>query len=128
MPELEIRSTRSVLTIESDEYLEALSGLVQALLRDLDALDTAVHLDAVEGVVAERLTAVPLEYRYQFKGKDGRRFFQSLLFDNGVKQTFDTFGGRWKEGEEFVFHRPIRAAVITLIRDFQLSKLTAKYF
>ncbi len=124
MPELKITSSRAVVTIETDVYLESSHALVQTLARDLDTLDAAIQLDKL---TADKLTDTPLEYSYEFKGKDGRKFYQSFLFDNGVKQAIDTFGFRWDEAKEFAFHRPIRGAVIALVRDYKLVKLKAVY-
>ncbi len=124
MAELKITGDRSTVKIVSDSVVIASSSLVQALLRDLDTLDDAIHLATLE---AKRLTVAPLEYKYEFVAKDARRFFQSLLIQDGVRMTFDTFGFRWIEEKEFVFHRPIRATVITLIRDYGLEKLDVLY-
>jgi len=121
--ELEIKSDRRRIVIETDVELGDTDELIQQLGRDVDVMNTAVPLDLL---TMARVTDAPLEYAYRILAHDGRAWDQTIRFAvDGVTFTFDVVD-RWKL-EEFSLQRPIRDSFLQLVRNFRLFSFLCEY-
>lgn len=114
-----------------DKKVEVKTGLqllathqnVIDLLKALEDMDKAVPL--AQFSVDQDSTDLLL-YSYTIVAADARRWNQTLRFGTtGVSHTFNVTD-RWLE-PEFVLQRPVRALVLQLIRDFQVTKIDVMF-
>ena len=121
--ELELKSNRRAITIESAEEITDTEEAVQTLGRDINAMHAVVSL---RSIIMEQKSVNPLQYDYDILAMDDRLWHQTIRFaSDGVTFTFDV-SDRWHL-EEFALQRPIRDAMLQLVRNFGMNKFTCKY-
>lgn len=121
-----IKNTTFDCTISADipNGVPTSDGDVRQLNDTLNALHAAAPLKKFD---LERDSVDPELYSYEFEAADGRKWKQGLRFSGGtVMMSFTTQGDEWEESE-FVLHRPVRAVCISLVNNFQVSKIRCRW-
>ena len=110
--------------IESDILVPGDNQMWQLLVVSINLLNAAVPLKELS---LKRVGATDT-WKYEFTGLDNRKWKQDINFADGIDnpphQTFNTPGSDgFVEESELVYFRPLKTAMINMIRNFGLVEL-----
>lgn len=108
--------------IESDIPIQGSYPLMRQFLQGLSRL----HIEGVPLSKFEFKQQSAATYVYTFRAADGRKWAETLTFDNPTDPTheFKTHGFRLSE---FIHHRDLRAVVIRMVNQYKLTKLEVTF-
>lgn len=125
MPNVQYIDSKMSFTVTCDEEHAATWPPSTRMMTALARFNGAVHLSSFDVWVP---TSEPnkQKYTYRFIAKDGRRWQQTIYFDQAdVSMTF-AVADKWMV-REFELHREIRDIAIAMIKDWRVTKIACTW-